>query len=167
MFNTSIPTSKSKSYNTTQPMKKCRKNYPIWKWITDTSLPSKVFLLPSPPMITSNSYSDTGWVFGWTNARQPIPVDKLQVNDNINSVHNKKIHKTTSYYPESLPYIVGKDTLQDSYIVDRAITDLHSHFAWIRGRDSSSKIPLTITFKVHYNLYSFSATQLIGCQKNK
>lgn len=65
----------------------------------DTSLPSKVFLLPSPPMITSNSYSDTGWVLGWTNARQPIPADKFQVNDNINGNNNRnKIDKTSSYY---------------------------------------------------------------------
>lgn len=55
-----------------------------------TPLPSKVFLLPSPPMITSNSYSDTGCVLGWTKARQPIPVDKLQVNDNINGNNNRK-----------------------------------------------------------------------------
>lgn len=56
----------------------------------NTTLPSKVFLLPSPPMITSNSYSDTGWVLGWTNARQPIPVDKLQVNDNYIYNNRKK-----------------------------------------------------------------------------
>lgn len=41
-------------------------------------VPSKVFLRPSPPMITSNSYSDTGWVLGCTSALQPIPVDQRQ-----------------------------------------------------------------------------------------
>lgn len=36
-------------------------------------LPGSVFLLPSAPMMTSNSSSLTGCVLGWTSALQPIP----------------------------------------------------------------------------------------------
>lgn len=38
-------------------------------------LPDNVFLLPSAPMMTSNSSSLTGCVLGWTSALQPIPED--------------------------------------------------------------------------------------------
>lgn len=86
----------------------------VWRWIRDTPLPSKVFLLPSPPMITSNSYSDTGWVLGWTNARQPIPVGKLQVNDNINGNDNKKTKtKQNSFI---LQHMISQETLQDRHL---------------------------------------------------
>lgn len=39
-------------------------------------------------MITSNSYSDTGWVLGCTSARQPIPVDQSK----IEGCHSDHIH---------------------------------------------------------------------------
>lgn len=41
------------------------------------NLPGSVFLLPSAPMMTSNSSSLTGCVLGWTSALQPIPA-KIQ-----------------------------------------------------------------------------------------
>lgn len=44
-------------------------------------------------MITSNSYSDTGWVLGWTSARQPIPVDQSK----IEGCHPDHIHTPKTF----------------------------------------------------------------------
>lgn len=42
-------------------------------------------------------------------------------------VITEQIHKTTSNYLQSLPHTARKDRLQDSYTVDKAVANLHSH----------------------------------------
>lgn len=44
----------------------------IPSYVAHVHLPGSVFLLPSAPMMTSNSSSLTGCVLGWTSALQPI-----------------------------------------------------------------------------------------------
>lgn len=47
---------------------------PQYSQLVHAHLPGSVFLLPSAPMMTSNSSSLTGCVLGWTSALQPISV---------------------------------------------------------------------------------------------
>lgn len=69
-------------------------------------IPSKVFLRPSPPMITSNSYSDTGCVLGCTSARQPIPVDQSQNEDH----HPYHRHTSTTSLDTQVNSLQAKNT---------------------------------------------------------
>lgn len=47
-------------------------------------------------MITSNSYSDTGWVLGCTSARQPIPVEQSKIEGcHPDHIHTPKTSQDT------------------------------------------------------------------------
>lgn len=75
------------------------------------------------------------------------------------------LHKPTPYYPETLLHTVSKDTLQQSYMVDRAIADLHSHSLSTRGRDSSSKSLSILLLRITtVFIVSLLAVQWIGQQ---